>query len=358
MIPQVHSPQSYSPIYPPSHPSQPQISHSSIPPSQQYQSYMNHQTSSIPQIAYHSPQASTQPMTEFPQMDSSLDVHVLSQGDDPIACLNKAMDFLIAVASSSNATSSGGNNTSGQGKFKEKMMLAEAQEAGQILDEEQLTFLADPGIPDGQAAQTTIPNNAAFQTEDLDAYDSDCDDVSNAKAVLMANISNYGSDVISEVIPTTSVSRPQLKSNRMEDRVMPNNSQGKNHRDNSIHRRLWVLKAHDEPRVDHGCFVVQLAQKTYFPEEESNTIITSLKALNEGFSSKNCVRKFLRALHPKWRAKVMAIEESKNLTTLPLDELIGNLKVNEEVIKKDLETVKGKKEQSRSLALKVKKGSK
>ncbi|GJW12681.1 zf-CCHC domain-containing protein [Tanacetum coccineum] len=61
------------------------------------------------------------------------------------------------------------------------------------------------------------------------------------------------------------------------------------------------------------------------------------------------------ALHPKWRAKVTAIEESNNLTTLPLDELIGNLKVYEEVIKKDFETVKGKKEQSRSLALKVKK---
>ncbi|GJT66611.1 zf-CCHC domain-containing protein [Tanacetum coccineum] len=77
------------------------------------------------------------------------------------------------------------------------------------------------------------------------------------------------------------------------------------------------------------------------PEEESidnafakfNTIITSLKALDEGFSSKNCVRKFLRALHPKWRAKVTAIEESKNLTTLPLDELIGNLKVYKEVKK-------------------------
>ncbi|GJS87571.1 reverse transcriptase domain-containing protein [Tanacetum coccineum] len=78
-------------------------------------------------------------------------------------------------------------------------------------------------------------------------------------------------------------------------------------------------------------------------------------ALDESFSSKNCVRKFLRALHPKWRAKVTAIEESKNLTTLSLDELIGNLKVYEEVIKKDVETVKGKKEQSRSLALKVKK---
>ncbi|GJR81182.1 retrovirus-related pol polyprotein from transposon TNT 1-94 [Tanacetum coccineum] len=69
------------------------------------------------------------------------------------------------------------------------------------------------------------------------------------------------------------------------------------------------------------------------PEEELidnafakfNTIITSLNALDE------------------------------DLTTLPLDELIGNLKVYKEVIKKDLETVKGKKEQSRSLALKVKK---
>nr|GEU52887.1 uncharacterized mitochondrial protein AtMg00810-like [Tanacetum cinerariifolium] len=47
------------------------------------------------------------------------------------------------------------------------------------------------GIPDGQATQTTIPNTATFQTEDLDAYDSDCDDVSNAKAVLMANLFNY-----------------------------------------------------------------------------------------------------------------------------------------------------------------------
>nr|GEV71659.1 DUF4219 domain-containing protein/UBN2 domain-containing protein [Tanacetum cinerariifolium] len=44
-----------------------------------------------------------------------------------------------------------------------------------------------------------------------------------------------------------------------------------------------------------------------------NTIITSRKAPDEGFSSKNYVRKFLRALHPKCRAKVMTIEESKDL---------------------------------------------
>ncbi|GJT76028.1 hypothetical protein Tco_1042753 [Tanacetum coccineum] len=39
----------------------------------------------------------------------------------------------------------------------------------------------------------------AFLNKDFDTYDSDCDDISNAKAVFMANISNYGSDVISEV---------------------------------------------------------------------------------------------------------------------------------------------------------------
>ncbi|GKD45063.1 copia protein, partial [Tanacetum coccineum] len=88
-----------------------------------------------------------------------------------------------------------------------------------------------------------------------------------------------------------------------------------------------------------------------------NTIITSLKALDEGFSSKNYVRKFLRALHPKWCAKVTAIKESKDLTSLSLDELIGNVKVYEVIIKKDSEIVKDKREQSRSLALKAKKES-
>nr|GEV85622.1 retrovirus-related Pol polyprotein from transposon TNT 1-94 [Tanacetum cinerariifolium] len=130
--------------------------------------------------------------------------------------------------------------------------------------------------------------------------------------------------------------------------------------------KAWELVDIVKKTLDLGARGVEYGkeyEQFMIPEKESidnafakfNTIITSLKALDEGFSSKNCVRKFLRALHPKWRAKVTTIEESKNLTTLPLDELIGNLKVYEEVIKKDFETVKGKKEQSRSFALKVKK---
>ncbi|GJW38571.1 hypothetical protein Tco_0064416 [Tanacetum coccineum] len=181
-------------------------------------------------------------MTESPIVDSGFVVPMFSLGDDQIACLNKAMAFLTVVASSrfpttnnqlrtssnprnqatiqdgrvtvqqvqgrqgqnyssttykSNAISSRGNTTSGLARV-EKAMLAEAQEDEQILDEEQLTFLADTGIPASQA-QTVIPHNAAFQIKDLDTYDLDYDDLSTAQAVLMANISNYGSDIISEV---------------------------------------------------------------------------------------------------------------------------------------------------------------
>ncbi|GJS02663.1 hypothetical protein Tco_0319171, partial [Tanacetum coccineum] len=152
-------------------------------------------------------------MTESPFVDSGFVVPVFALGDDPIACLNKAMAFLTDIASSrfpstnnqlitsfnprNQATiqdgSSRGNTASGQARVVKCYNCQEAQEAGQILDEEQLSFLADLGIPAGQS-QTIIPHNAAFQTEDLDTYDSDCDDLLTAQAVLMANISNYGSD--------------------------------------------------------------------------------------------------------------------------------------------------------------------
>ncbi|GKF29953.1 hypothetical protein Tco_0096295 [Tanacetum coccineum] len=65
--------------------------------------------------------------------------------------------------------------------------------------EEQLAFIADPRIAEVQVAQQTIPQNSAFQTEDLDAYDSDCDDISSTKAVLMENLSSCDLDVLFEV---------------------------------------------------------------------------------------------------------------------------------------------------------------
>nr|GEY05970.1 hypothetical protein [Tanacetum cinerariifolium] len=83
--------------------------------------------------------------------------------------------------------------------FKEKLMSAKAQEACRILDDEPLAFLADPGISKAPVAQQRIPHNLAIKAKDLDAYDSNCDDLSSAKAVLMENLSIFDSDVLSWV---------------------------------------------------------------------------------------------------------------------------------------------------------------
>nr|GEY76110.1 zf-CCHC domain-containing protein/DUF4219 domain-containing protein/UBN2 domain-containing protein [Tanacetum cinerariifolium] len=109
---------------------------------------------------------------------------------------------------------------------------------------------------------------------------------------------------------------------------------------------IWqsLLITHQEESIDSGF-------------ARFNTIITCFKALDEGFSSKNYVSTFLRALHPKWKAKVTSIKESKYLSSLALDELIGNLKVHEVVMKKDSKVYKGKKERIKSIALKAKKES-
>nr|GEV72704.1 hypothetical protein [Tanacetum cinerariifolium] len=117
---------------------------------------------------YNSTQFPQQTNTMIPQVHC-LTVPVFNQGDDLISCLNKAVAFLTHVASSrvtvQQVQGREGQSYVGEGHmarqctqlkrprnvawFKEKEMLVEAQESVQILDEEQLAFLADPGILDG-----------------------------------------------------------------------------------------------------------------------------------------------------------------------------------------------------------------
>ncbi|GJR03826.1 hypothetical protein Tco_0526810 [Tanacetum coccineum] len=142
----------------------------------------------------------------FPQIDSVLNVLTLLPGDDSIACMNKAMAFLSAVflpryPPTNNQLKSSSNPrnqaTIQYGRVTVQQVQGRQGAKGKELDDEQLEFLADPGVADSQVAQT-ITHNAAFQTDDLDAYDSDYDDISSAKAVLMTNLSSCDSYVLSE----------------------------------------------------------------------------------------------------------------------------------------------------------------
>ncbi|GKB45654.1 hypothetical protein Tco_0896407 [Tanacetum coccineum] len=97
---------------------------------------------------------------------------MFQQGEDQIECTNKAMAFLSAITSrfppSNNqlktlsnpinqATIQDGRVTVQQVQGRKNQSYTEAQEADQILDEEQLAFLADLGISEALVAQQTIP---------------------------------------------------------------------------------------------------------------------------------------------------------------------------------------------------------
>ncbi|GJW54838.1 hypothetical protein Tco_0098923 [Tanacetum coccineum] len=86
------------------------------------------------------------------------------------------------------------------------------------------------------------------------------------------------------------------------------NSQVKTCKINLLTQEYEKLSISNEETIDSGF--------TRF-----NAIVTSLKSLDRDYFSKNHMRKFLRALLLKWRAKVTTIEEAKDLATLPLDEL-------------------------------------
>nr|GEV66628.1 hypothetical protein [Tanacetum cinerariifolium] len=82
--------------------------------------------------------------------------------------------------------------------FKDKILLVQAQANGQVLQEEEFEFLADPGTVESSSNQNVVTTNAAYQADDLDAYDFDCDELNSAKIALMANLSHYGSDNLTE----------------------------------------------------------------------------------------------------------------------------------------------------------------
>ncbi|GJW22292.1 hypothetical protein Tco_0032914 [Tanacetum coccineum] len=147
------------------------------------------------------PRAITYPSTPHPNaysstIDSCLAVLVFKQGDDPIDAINKMMSFLSTVVTSHFPTTNNQLRNSFNPRKQatihdgrvtvqpvQRRQSSYAAGSGKVLNEEELEFLEDPGVAEGPVTQTVITHNAAYQADELDAYDSDCDDFSSAKAV-------------------------------------------------------------------------------------------------------------------------------------------------------------------------------
>ncbi|GKB10991.1 hypothetical protein Tco_0844914 [Tanacetum coccineum] len=218
-----NSPTLYNPSQSPQH-----SGYSMYPPPQQFTPiyaapihHQHHHTLVNPQQHPVSPplfislSMTQQSQAEFPQLDFGLAVPMFQQRKDPIECINKAMTFLSAIASrfspSNNQlrTSSNPRNqaTIQDGRVTVQSLRKTTSELcwrkgiwrDSVLNQKDQRMLHDLGISEAPVAQQTIPQNSAFQTDDLDAYDSDCDDLTSAKAVLMANLSSCDPEVLSEV---------------------------------------------------------------------------------------------------------------------------------------------------------------
>nr|GEW66767.1 hypothetical protein [Tanacetum cinerariifolium] len=126
------------------------------------------------------------------RIDSGLAVPVFKQGDDLIDAINKMMSFLSIVFLSTN------NQLRNSSNPRQQATIHDGGVTVQPVQGRQTSFVADLGVAEGPITQTVITHNAAYQEEDLDAYDYDFDNFSPAKAVLLDNLSSYGSYVLSE----------------------------------------------------------------------------------------------------------------------------------------------------------------
>nr|GEU31371.1 hypothetical protein [Tanacetum cinerariifolium] len=238
-----------TPYHPPQYASQaPSSTNLSISyPPNNIQSSVNHNVYNASSLTPHLEYAlNVHQQTEFSPPDTRLVVPVFQKGDDPIDVINHMMSFLTTVvtsrvtiqpiqgrqnymtAGSSRPYTSGSSGTLGKQRvtvcynckgeghmskqctkpkrkrdaewFKYKVLLVQAQANGKHLQEEKLKFLADLGTTETLSNQYVITNNSAYQADDLDAYDSDCDELNLAKIALMANLSHYGSDNLAKAL--------------------------------------------------------------------------------------------------------------------------------------------------------------
>ncbi|GKB74235.1 hypothetical protein Tco_0935647 [Tanacetum coccineum] len=110
-------------------------------------------------------------------------VLVFQKDDDPIDAINHMMSLLTAV---------GRQLSLAVGTIRTYTPAASGSNSGK---QRTVIYL---GIPEGQATQTVITHNAAYLANDLDAYDSNYDELNIAKLALMENLSHYGSDALAE----------------------------------------------------------------------------------------------------------------------------------------------------------------
>ncbi|GJY30850.1 hypothetical protein Tco_0414345 [Tanacetum coccineum] len=356
-VPSSQSQSQYRAVYPSQQYSTTYLSSSlaiSYPPAQHSNAY----SLMIYHDAYPQPQS----------IDSSLAVHVFNKRDDPIDAINKMMSFLSTVVSSrfpstnnqlrnssnlrqqaiindgrvtvqpyqrrTNSYATGEGHMARQCTqpkrkrdatwYKEKVLLVEDQGMGKVLSEEELEFLTDPGIPEGLVTQSVITQHAAYQTDDLDAYDYDCDDITTAKVALMANSSRYGSDVLSEV-PNPDITHNAMLNQSVQEMQYSVHSDYVEHPENEI--------TNDSNIIPYSQYLIEsqnpVVQDTNSFAQQDDMILSVIKQMSVKVTDITKVNKehlnankSLSAEFERYKERVELLEERQNMDLSTREKLI------------------------------------
>nr|GEU54315.1 hypothetical protein [Tanacetum cinerariifolium] len=179
-------------------------------PSNDFHSSVHHNvytpSSSIPQVEY---PLSVNQKPDFSQPDSGLIVPVFQKGDDLIDAINQMRSFLTAVVTSRGDTllwllvhQEHTHQEQVETILRNRGLLSATTTKEKVTCQNSALNQRGKGMSHGSrispTTQNVITHNADYQADDLDAYDSDCDEINTAKAALIENLSHYGSDDLAE----------------------------------------------------------------------------------------------------------------------------------------------------------------
>nr|GFC88346.1 hypothetical protein [Tanacetum cinerariifolium] len=119
---------------------------------------------------------------------------------------------------------------------------------------------------------------AAYQADDLDAYDSECDELNSTKVALMENLSHYGLDNLEEVnnhnyVPNHLIPQEmQKEESRNIDREIALEKQVKE-LNNIVFKRSYLKKAQQlKPKLYDGC-VIEKSDAIVIPDTEKTLML-------------------------------------------------------------------------------------
>ncbi|GJV21371.1 hypothetical protein Tco_1370391 [Tanacetum coccineum] len=146
-------------------------------------------------------------------------------------------------------------------------------------------MIRDPDSAEGQATQTVITHNVAYQADDFDTYDSDCDKLNTAKVALMANLSHYGLDALAEVYNHDNVDNNMINQGVQ---VMPSSEQSNvvNHSETEITSDSNIIPYSQyvtESQQTYSVKIDRLKQTLSEQLKENESLMQTVTLLKNGF---------------------------------------------------------------------------